>query len=262
MSTTSPRKIRIAIAALVGGFAVMMAILFTSSFYGQNPVISNISPGQNPDRQFTVTRCDTPPAASILEANGFVDIKPRTSATPELTSGVPTPGNKPGIYEFVLKPGSTGAVAMSYDFCQGIGESIFNSLDNKTTNEELQVFFDSFNSTSRGIYKLNADSLSRSSNTSQDPFGSLTTKNDALPAAYVPHANGTGVDIHASSITKISDQAVKVTYMVSAEPSAVNATYILTNFYGICPGELLTIGDKPNEASQEWSKGPFYGCVG
>ncbi|AIF85043.1 hypothetical protein NTE_03008 [Candidatus Nitrososphaera evergladensis SR1] len=263
MSSTSSRKIKIAIPALVGGLGVIIAIVFMLSFYSQNSLISNASPDQNLGGSFTVIRCnDVLPATSILETNGFVTIKPRTSATPELTPGVPTSGNEPGIYEFVLKPGSTGIVTMSYDFCAGKGESVVNSSDNKTTSGELKIFFDSFNSTNKGIDKLNAEAFSSSDNTPKDPLSSLMTKNNVLPTTHISHANETGVDIRTSNITRTSDHAVKVTYVISADPSSNKATYIITNFFRTCPGELLTIGDEPNEKSAEWAKGPFYGCVG
>lgn len=261
MSSFSQRKTKLTIAALACA-AFIIAIIFGLSFY-RNPDTSKAAPNQNPNDQFTVTRCnDVFPTSSILETNGFATIKPRTSATPELTSGIPTTGNEPGIYEFVLKPGSKATVTISYDFCPGINKSLVDTSGNKTTSTELKTFFDSFNSTNKGIYRLNAEAFSKSDNASKEPLGSLTTKTNVLPTSYIPQANGTGVKILPSNITKISDQSVKVTYVIIAESSASKTTYIITNFYRTCPGEILTIGDEPNDISQEWAKGPFYGCIG
>lgn len=237
-----------------------MAVIFGMLFYGNS---AKADLNQNPNAQFTVTRCiDVFPASSILETNGFAAIKPRTSATPELVSGVPTTGSEPGIYEFVLKPGSKADVTMRYDFCPGINKSLTDASGNKTTSAELKTFFDSFNSTNKGIYKLNTEAFAKSDNSTKDPLSSLTVKNDASSTMYIQQANGTGVKIYPSNLTKISDQSIKVDYVIVADSSAAKATYILANFYRTCPGEILTVGDEPNETSQEWAKGPFYGCIG
>ena len=197
-----------------------------------------------------------------MTADGFVTTKPRTSATPELTSRVPTTGNEPGIYEFVLKSSTKAVVTMSYDFCPGTVKSMTDASSNKTTSVELRTFFDSFNSTNKGIYKLNMEAFSKSDNTSKDPLGSLAAKNDTSSTTYIQRAYGTGVKIYPSNLTKISDQSIKVDYVIVADPAAARATYTLANFYRTCPSEILTIGDGPNETSQKWARGPFYGCIG
>jgi hypothetical protein len=260
-------KTKFSVIAISVGAAFILAIIFASStFYQNSDASKNAAPTQDPNDQFTMIRCDdVVPASSILKTSGFVMIKPRTSsATPDLTPSVPPTGNKSGIYEFVLKPGSKAAVTMSYDFCPGgISKSLVNTSGNKTTSAELKTFFESFNSTNKGIYKLNLDAISKSDNATNGPLGSLATNANQLPSTeYISKANGTGVKILPSNITKVSDQSIKVTYAIIAEPSAIKATYIITNFYGICPGEILTVGDEPNEKSAEWAKGPFYGCVG
>jgi hypothetical protein len=145
-----------------------------------------------------------------------------------------------GIYEFVLKPGSVGHVKMVFDFCP----SVFEMQSSRTLNySELNELFQSSNSTNQIIHKLNEKPPS----------------NDAV-LTEIPNAMDVGLRIDASDITKLNNHAVGVTYTISSEPSADKATYVITNFYGICPGELLTIGDRPNENSLEWVKGPFYGC--
>jgi hypothetical protein len=69
------------------------------------------------------------------------------------------------------------------------------------------------------------------------------------------------VKIFPSNITKIDDQSVKVTYVITADNNAENGTYGIF-MAGSCIGEILTIGDAPNENSMavEMVKGPFYGC--
>lgn len=260
LSYFSQRKAKIVIAA-PGAAALIVAIIFGLSYY-QNPAGSKTATSnQNHNDQFTVTRCnDVSPASSILETNGFATIKAMTTGQP--MPSIPTTGNEPGIYEFVLKPNSKAIVTMAYDFCPGIGKSMIDTSSNKTTSAELETFFDSFNSTNKGVYKLNVQAFSKSDDTTNDALGSLTKNNNILPTSFIPQANGTGVKIYPSNITKISDQSIKVTYVVIAESSASKATYVITNFYRTCPGEILTIGDEPNDLSQKWAEGPFYGCVG
>ena len=74
------------------------------------------------------------------------------------------------------------------------------------------------------------------------------------------NASDVGLRIFPSHLTKLGIHSLSVTYAISAQPDANKATYVITNFYGICPGELLTIGDKPNDYSLQWAKGTFYGC--
>lgn len=192
---------------------------------------------------FTIMQCVDYPytTVSITDVKGFMAVKPRTSATPEIIPGTPTPGPEIGIYEFVLRPGSTGEITTIYDFCPSIGKALSNSTKyvNLDSNE-LRNIFDQTNSTNREMHRFNANAES----------------------TYVPPGAPTGVEIYPSDFAKVNENSVKVIYTISATPEADRATYITANFLRVCPGEILTIGNEANEESSQWASGPFYGCQG
>ena len=103
------------------------------------------------------------------------------------------------------------------------------------------------------------DKLDYNVNSSSNGASQLPPASNGVSAISVTEA---GLKIYPPNLAKLNDHAVSVTYTISTEPSAEKQTYIITNFYGICPGELLTVGEVPNELSLEWAKGPFYGCSG
>lgn len=206
--------------------------------------------GQNnePSEYFTITQCGESgiaAAVSIVDVDGFVAVQPRTSTTPEIVPGTPTSGPRIGIYEFVLQPGSTGSIIMTYDFCpaerQVMGEE--PSRLNIVNSTELRYIFDQTNSTNSGMYILNEEA-----------------KSSVDRLIFVPPGNSTEITISAGEITKVDEHTIEVIYAISASPEADDATFITANFYKVCPGEILTIGKELNEKSLDWSKGPFYGC--
>lgn len=210
---------------------------------------SKVGSVNDKSQTFTITQCEDYSinvAHSITDVNGFVTVEPRTSATPEIILGTHTPGPAIGIYEFVLQPGSTGEITMVYDFCPSEGKI----LDDNSTNyvvldsTELRNIFDQNNSTNEGMYVLNEDAQANIDRLIQVP------------------GNSTGVRIYPSEIAKVNDHSVEVTYTISANSDAEKVTYITANFYDVCPGEILTIGDEVNDESSEWASGPFYGCAG
>lgn len=194
-------------------------------------------------------------AISITRAGGFVTIKSR-SHSPTLQQDTDVSIQPAGIYEFVLKPGSVGHVKMTYDFCP----NAFGLQPSRTANySELNELFQSRNSTNKEvIYKLNDnfnDTIS-----GNGAFQLLTAPTDQLLIEDNPAK--VGLQIYPSDLTKLNAHAVSVTYTISAEPSVNKTTYVFTNFYGICPGELLTVGESPNEHSLKWATGTFNGCSG
>ena len=132
---------------------------------------------------------------------------------------------------------------MLYDFCPSEGKILYDNSPTYVTlnSNELRSFFDQFNSTNKEMYMLNVN---------------------AEANTYVPPGASTGIKIYPSEISKINEQSVEVIYTISASPTADMATYITANFYKVCPGEILTIGDEVNEESSKWWSGPFYGCAG
>ena len=187
--------------------------------------------------------CENPPTVSLTHVTGFAMIQSRP--TPYTLKQDTDLSNQPvGRYEFVLKPGSVGHVKMAYDFCP----NAFLTQPSRTANySELNKLFQSRSSPNEIIYKLN-----------DKPDNS--TSSDKQLLSEVLNATDVGLRIFPSDLTKLGIHSLAVTYVISAEPDADKATYVITSFYGICPGELLTIGVKPNENSLEWAKGTFYGC--
>lgn len=199
--------------------------------------------------------CDnSPKAVSITYASGFVLIQARSSS-PALKQDTDVSIQPVGIYEFVLKPGSIGYVNVAYDFCP----NAFGTQPSRTANySELTNLFQSSTSPNYIIYKLNGNNASRANN---GAFELQSNPNDQL-LTEVLNVTDVGLRIDASDLTKLNTHAVSARYTISAEPTAERATYVISKFYGICPGELLTIGDTANDNSLQWVKGPFYGCTG
>ena len=239
---------------LAGAGILSIIILFVVSstsppMEGDKSPNSVNRPDDSKSEYFTITRCEDSSiaaAVSIVDVDGFVAVQPRTSATPEIVPGTPTSGPAIGIYEFVLQPGSTGNITMTYDFCptegQVFGEQPRFNIINST---ELRYIFDQTNSTNKEMYVLNEDAQANT---------------DRL--TYVTPGSSTGIKIYPEEISKVNEHAVEVTYTISASHAADEATFITANFYRVCPGEILTIGGDVNEGSLEWASGPFYGCAG
>ena len=194
--------------------------------------------------------CENTPTVSLKRATGFAMILSRPTPT-TLKQDTDLSIQPVGTYEFVLKPGSVGHVKMAYDFCP----NAFLLQPSRTANySELNKLFQSRSSQNEMINRLN-DKLDN--NTSSTGL-SITSSDKQLTEAL--NASVVGLRISPTDLTKLGIHSLSVTYVVSAEPDADKATYVITSFYGICPGELLTIGDKPNDYSLQWAKGSFYGC--
>jgi len=197
--------------------------------------------------------CENPPTVSLTHVTGFAMIQSRP-ASYTLKQDTDLSIQPVGRYEFVLKPGSVGHVKMVYDFCP----NAFLTQPSRTANySELNKLFQSRSSPNEIIYKLNDKPDNNTSST-----GLSITSSDKQLLSEVLNATDVGLRIFPSDLTRLGIHSLAVTYIISAEPDADKATYVITNFYGICPGELLTIGDTPNEKSIQWAKGPFYGCGG
>jgi hypothetical protein len=189
---------------------------------------------------------------SIKQASGFASIQAR-STSPTLKQNTDVSIQPIGIYEFVLKPGSTGHVKMTYDFCP----NTFGFQSNRTaTHSELTELFQSYNSTNQLVTYLR---IAKAENNNDSAIGEIPLAKEEYSAR---NATDVGLQIYTSDVTKINSHSVSLTYTIAADPSASQDTYIITNFYGICPAELLTIGDSPNEDSIKYGKGTFYGCPG
>src|SRR2546426_5450000 len=191
----------------------------------------------------SVQVCENRPTVSLTHVTGFVTIQSRP--TPYTLKQDTDLSIQPmGTYEFVLKPGSVGYVKMAYDFCP----NAFLTQPSRTANySELNKLFQSRSSPNEIIYKLNDKPDNNTSST-----GLSMTSNDNL-LKEVLNATDVGLRIFPSNLTKLGIHSLSVTYAISADSDADKATYVITNFYGICPGELLTVGDKPNDYSLQWA---------
>lgn len=171
--------------------------------------------------------------ASIADEGGFAAIKPFGNAPP-LKAGVETPDRKPGLYEFVLALNSTGYIKMVYDSCNQQTIGIGNASE----------FFESFDTRKDGMYRFDDDERSEGYQTGQ--------------AIWLP-SNDTGIAVYPSDVKQETKDRFVVTYTLEAGPDALEGLYIL-NLYHTCPGQLLTIGDKPHQSKIPWANGGFFGC--
>lgn len=179
--------------------------------------------------------------ASIADEGGFVAIRPFQNAT-NLEPNTQTPDRKPGLYEFVLAPNSTGHITMVYDSCSA---NTFNQEFGNNIND-TSTFFKSFDTRLHGLAKFDSNEQSESFKTGQ-------------AIRLSPNETG-GVMVYPSEIKMgDNDHQLVVTYTLEANSKAQRGLYII-NLFHRCPGELLTVGDKPHQGEIPWVNGTFYGC--
>lgn len=179
--------------------------------------------------------------ASIADEGGFVTTRPFHNA-PNLEPNTQTPDRKPSLYEFVLAPNSTGHITMVYDSCS---VNTFNREFGNNYNY-TSTFFKSFDTHLHGLAKFDSNEQSESFKTGQVIW-------------LQPNETG-GITVYPSSIKMgNSDHQLIVTYTLEANSNAQRGLYII-NLFHICPGELLTIGDKPHQGEIPWVNGTFNGC--
>lgn len=231
MSTPLRKSNRNIIISGVG----ITAIAIVLAFYMYIPSLANR------ETSSSIQMCDNvQKKISIIQASGFRQIQPRSSS-PMIKQDIDVSVSPVGIYEFALMPGSTANLKLSYDFCGGP-----NAQASRTVQYmELLGLGRPNNSTNPTIYRLN--------NNSQ-------VSNDQLLTPV--NSTDIGLVIHPVTYTKLNDHAITVGYEISAKPDAEKGTYVTNNFYGLCPGELITVGETPNNSSVRWANGSFYGCNG
>lgn len=118
-----------------------------------------------------------------------------------------------GSYEFVLKPGTIGYMTMIYNFPQN------------TTQSFLTQFRSTF-----------ADLLSTRIYTLDDP--------------NTPHSSTEGIKIFPINVINDTENSIYVTYVINS--SKTQGIYLLGTFFS-CPGEIITIGEKPFQGNLPWS---------
>ena len=136
----------------------------------------------------------------------------------------------PGLDEFVLKPNSIGKITMSY-----------LPVSNANTTEELIS-----NIYQKSPSEFFADKIQN--------ISKVTSGQDLESV----NAQNVGVGIIAENITKVAgSNGLQVTYVVNASPDAEKGTY-LVGLWQTCPGELLTIGEKPYEGIMPWDQKVYH----
>jgi hypothetical protein len=204
---------------------IAIGIVMTAIYSFYLPKASSNPRSDEKLSSFFITQCENEPASiSIAKATGFTMIVPRGG--PPLGSNNQTLadvklGQPFGIYEFVLNPSKTGHLTFLYDFCP------IKIADNGTTitnNTQLLKFFNMFNSTNQKYQHT--------------------------------------LTVSIANLTQVNGHSVQVTYdIASALNSTSSDTYTGIRFYKVCPGEIVTIGDKPNDrVANAWLEGPSYGC--
>lgn len=254
------------VAIIAGSAGIIILVTLASFSLFPNPLSSSnnevrTAANNQTSSIFYVDRCHERPALFIVDARGFETVKSMTVGLPTITQGTPVldgPGN--GAYEFVLRPGFTGYIFTTYDFCP----------DWTKTGDKMPIYHNSTKEIAELLNPMNydvfrfKDKVPESENaTNSDPLGMITPSEGPIArfGAVIPSENFTGVEISIPDIARIDDQSVKLTYFIIAGNNAERGTYGIS-FAGTCTGEILTIGDAPNENSMavEMVKGPFYGC--
>lgn len=135
-----------------------------------------------------------------------------------------------GIYEFVLKPGSTGFITLNYGspYEDITAEERIKSAYGKTPAE----FYDSM---PPSIWNIDKET------------GSVIVDRPAS-------AEETGVSANVKDVTVLNDGSIQVVYAIESAPSAGRTTYALV-MPQTCPGEILTIGETPYRGVLPWSDG-------
>jgi hypothetical protein len=250
------------IAGTVGAIILVVLTSFSVFSYPSSSVIEKEATvgGNQTSQLFYIDRCYERPALSFVDTQGFETVKSMTNGSIPIIQGVPASEElRNGLYEFVLKPGSTGYIFTTYDFCP----------DWTKTGDQTPIYHNSSKEVTELLNPMNNDIFKFKDKvpenaTSSDPLGSIATPSDDPIARFgttIRSENLTGAKISPSNITRIDDQSVRITYVIMANNDAENGTYGIS-IAGSCIGEILTIGNAPNENSMavEMVKGPFYGC--
>jgi hypothetical protein len=152
--------------------------------------------------------------SSIMDAGGFMTIDTIYKDTPKLILGQRISGETAGLYNFVLKPGSTGYITLVYEFAD-ITQTVLSNYSN---------FYDFI-----GPQRI--------------------SKLSEFPNDY----SSSRIILKISDIKNLDEHSIAVTFSVAADISADEGPYLM-RLWQTCPGEVLTVGTKPHTGPFPWDK--------
>ncbi|MGI0088563.1 MAG: hypothetical protein ACREBI_11495 [Nitrosotalea sp.] len=169
---------------------------------------------------------DTLSCGAVTDASTFVDAKGFTSIKKIYKGSLP-------FYDFTLKPGDSGIIVMDYkfstrDICQGNLCHPSNLTQYVLSNTFLNTTFAKFFNKELDIQKVN----------STYPLVPYTSEEIKLT-------------LNAENLT---NSIVRITYGISVDPNTPKGDYLL-DLINTCPGQLLTIGERPYNGPLPWDNG-------
>lgn len=194
ISLSRPKKPILVILLLIGSLPLYLLPQIFGYAFGETNVVQHC-PAMITD-------------VTLEDATGFVTVNERYKDQ----NGVL------GLYDFVLKPNSSGQITILYDF------------------REYRV----------------ADFMASYHTTLAEVFGPKEEVKKLVGAGFaILPVEKAGISIYASDITNMTEHIIKVTYTVKAEHNAEKGTYLI-DIFQTCPGELITVGEKPYEGLLPW----------
>lgn len=217
-------------AAIVVGFVLFSAGLLFPSALPQTPYTTeNDIAVMGTGRSYGAS----PIPVSVIDSQGF------TNSTKVYHDKLP------GLFEFVLKPNSSGNITMLYDFSQNTST---------TGNDGLFDFFFGRKGTPQyvlaNIYHQNMSDYFGNVDISQVTGNSTTNNDNNSNLVFLSRNSIQGMSVYPSNISNVTDRVVKVTYTVKTDDSVKEGTYLLE--LNIYPGELVTIGNAPAKMPLPW----------
>lgn len=169
---------------------------------------------------------------SLVKTSGFLSVNPLPTNSQNMNNPEIEKSNESKLIQFTLPPNSSGTVTMLYDKpCNSQGFEI------KPTLNVLYNFFNSINSENVGLQKFDE---------------SITG------LEHITSKNGANLHIYVSNVENYQNNSVLVQYAIKS--SSDTGRYLLS-LHRTCPGDLLTVGDKPYSGIlPPYFKGTFYGC--
>lgn len=213
ISKSIQKSVIIGIIVAVGFFASYQILLISEQSNLRNE-IKQITEA-NGQRLASDSRIGCPMQfaySSIIDASGFVTIDTIYKNTPKLVLGQRITGETAGLYNFVLKPGSTGYVTLVYEFVDK-AQNVLSGYNN---------FYDF----------IGPQQISKLSEFSTD-------------------YNGSKISMKVANIKTLDEHSIAVTYSVSTDMSVDEGPYLM-RLWQTCPGEILTVGTKPYAGPFPW----------
>lgn len=168
----------------------------------------------------------------LVKTTGFLSASPLPTNSQNMNNAEIEKLNESKLIQFTLLPNSSGTITMLYDKpCNSQG------FETKPALNVLYNFFNSVNSDNIGLQKFDE---------------SITG------LEHITGKKGANLHIYVSNVENYQNNSVLVQYAVKS--SSDTGRYLLS-LHRTCPGDLLTIDDKPYSGNMPpYFKGTFYGC--